>query len=294
MEYKLSNGQLEVIFQTTGAALHSIKDSEGTEYLWQGDANYWSGQAPILFPICGSIRNDQAILPNGEKTTMPRHGIVRKKEFAFVEKTEDSITFEIVSDQEMYKQFPYDFKLCIKYTLEENAVRTTFIVENQDKKEMPFFVGGHPGFRCPVFEGEEYHDYYLKFEKEETCTVPYPVSETGLIDIEKRTVFLNSQNKLPLSHSLFAKDAVILDELKSRKVQLCSKNHGELLEIEFDDFPYLILWSSSNEGPFIALEPWLGLSTCNDEDDEFVKKRNIQKVMPKQIKKYSFLIKILK
>lgn len=293
MEYRLSNGQLDVCFQTFGGSLHSIKDAKGTEYLWQSDADYWSGQAPILFPICGSIRNDQAILPDGKKTRMPRHGIVRKKEFTYSEQTENSITFEIESDEEMYEKFPYKFRLCIKYTLEGKSLKTTFFVVNEDKKEMPFFVGGHPGFRCPVFEGEKYQDYYLVFEKEETCSVPYPVTETGLIDMENRSMFLKGERKLSLSHELFAKDAVILDELRSRKVQLCSKKHGKILEIEFNDFPYLILWSTANEGPFIALEPWLGLSTCSDENDEFMKKRNVQTVMPGETKEYSFLIKIM-
>lgn len=42
--------------------------------------------------------------------------------------------------------------------------------------------------------------------------------------------------------------------------------------LEFEQFPYLILWSSTNNGPFIALEPWTGLSTCSDEGDVFEKK----------------------
>ena len=293
MEYQLSNDKLTVAVQTFGASLHSIKNAEGTEFLWQGDANYWSGQAPVLFPICGSIRDDQALLPDGKKTKMPRHGIVRKKEFTIFEQTKDSITFEIVSDPEMYEQFPYHFQLHIQYMLEKNEVRTVFLVTNQDKKEMPFFVGGHPGFPCPVYDGEEYKDYYLLFEKEENCTVPLPITQTGLIDMEKRSGFLKNQKKLPISHEMFAEDAVILDELRSRKVTLCSKKHGEILEVEFKDFPYLILWSSSNEGPFIALEPWTGLSTCSDESDEFIQKRNIQTVKPGETKEYSFGIRIL-
>lgn len=30
---------------------------------------------------------------------------------------------------------------------------------------MPFLIGGHPGFNCPMFAGEKYSDYWIEFEK---------------------------------------------------------------------------------------------------------------------------------
>ncbi len=38
MEYLLSNDYLQVAFKRNGGALCSIKDAQGLEYLWQGDA----------------------------------------------------------------------------------------------------------------------------------------------------------------------------------------------------------------------------------------------------------------
>ena len=58
----LKSDHLDVEFQTLGGALSSIKDKEGVEYLWQGDPTYWSGQAPVLFPICGSVRNVRSFM----------------------------------------------------------------------------------------------------------------------------------------------------------------------------------------------------------------------------------------
>ena len=62
MRIALKNNDLEVCFKELGGELTSIKDQDGIEYLWQGDAQYWSGQAPVLFPICGSVRNDMTPL----------------------------------------------------------------------------------------------------------------------------------------------------------------------------------------------------------------------------------------
>ena len=42
------NGDITVAVTTDGGALTSIKHADGTEYLWQGDPAYWSGQAPSV------------------------------------------------------------------------------------------------------------------------------------------------------------------------------------------------------------------------------------------------------
>lgn len=101
----LKSDQLCVEFQTLGGALSSIKDKEGVEYLWQGDPTYWSGQAPVLFPICGSVRNDTVLYDNEDGSQkegkIPRHGLVRKKEFTLEEQTDNSVTFAIEDDEEM-------------------------------------------------------------------------------------------------------------------------------------------------------------------------------------------------
>lgn len=291
--YELSNDHLKAKFTSLGGTLCSIQDLNGVEYLWQGEKEYWSGQAPVLFPICGSIRNDQAILEDGKIVTMPRHGIVRKKEFALVDQTKDTILFEIKSTKESYDKYPFDFCLYNEYKLVKNSIIVTYSIENKGKKKMPFQIGGHPGFRCPIIEGENYEDYEIEFEQIENCTVPTPVTETGLIDITKRRKFLENSNKLRLEHHLFHKDAVILDQLKSRKIKMSSIKSKKGVEMEFQDFPYLILWSSSNNGPFIAIEPWIGLSTCNDESDVFEEKRNMQIINPDETKRFSYSIMLL-
>ena len=69
MVIELKSEQLRVQFNSFGGALSSIKDAGGLEYLWQGDATYWSGQAPVLFPICGSLREDTAVYIKKAKET---------------------------------------------------------------------------------------------------------------------------------------------------------------------------------------------------------------------------------
>ncbi|HEM4781796.1 TPA: aldose 1-epimerase family protein, partial [Streptococcus suis] len=104
---ELKNENLTVQFSELGGQIISIKDKDGIEYLWQGDPTYWSGQAPVLFPICGSLRNDWAIYEPAERPTftgtIPRHGLVRKMLFKNVKNTENSLEFSISSNEETVK-----------------------------------------------------------------------------------------------------------------------------------------------------------------------------------------------
>ena len=220
---------------------------------------------------------------------MPRHGIVRGREFDCVQQSMHSVTMAIVSDDEMMEQFPFAARLAVTYTLEGHTLTQTFTVENLEEEEMmPFFVGGHPAFNCPMVEGDVYTDYYVEFEQEETCSVPEQLTDTGLLNLQNRTDFLKGTKRLPLSFDLFAKDAITFDELKSRSVKLASDKHGHSVTMEFAEFPYFILWTTANKGPFLAMEPWLGLSTCSDESDQLEEKRGVQIAAPGESKSYSF------
>ena len=76
------------------------------------------------------------------------------------------------------------------------------------------------------------------------------------------------------------KTTIILDQLASKSVQLLSKKSGKGLEFAFADFENLVLWSTNNKGPFIALEPWTGISTSAEEGDFFEYKKGVIQLAP--------------
>lgn len=292
MEYTLENEFLTVKVSTAGGELHSIKSRDGIEYLWQGDPDYWADQAPLLFPICGSIREDHAVVGDRKQMHMPRHGIVRKKEFTCDQQSRYAITLSVTSDEKMLEQFPYAVRFSVTYALDGHSVKQTFTVENLESDEtVPFFVGGHPAFNCPIVNGDAYSDYYVEFEKEETCSVP-ETTDRGLLDLQKRSPFLDHTRRLPLDYGLFATSSIAFDELKSRSVRLASDRHRHSVQVDFEQFPYLLLWTTTNQGPFLAIEPWLGLPTCTDEGDQFEEKRNVQFAAPGEKKTYSYTITV--
>lgn len=293
MKKSLQNEFLKIDVASLGGALSSIQDKDGLEYLWQGDKQYWSGQAPVLFPICGSLRNNQAVIGGDRKTTMPRHGIVRKKEFALEKADDKEIVYSIEANEELLAQYPYDFKLSISYKLLDKSIVITYNVENRSEEAMPCFLGAHPAFNCPLTADTAYEDYYVEFEQEESCTSATPLPDSGLVDRKARLPFLANSKRLPLDYKYFAVEAIVLDELKSRKVTLKTDKHSKGIEMDFSDFKNLLLWSTANKGPFIALEPWSGLSTCTDESDVFEEKANVSLLPPQSSKKWRLVISIL-
>lgn len=158
---------------------------------------------------------------------------------------------------------------------------------------MPYFIGGHPGFNCPLLDDEVYEDYYLEFEKEETCSVPRPFPETGMLDFQDRSPWLEGQKEIDLSYDLFSKDAVTLDELQSRTIALRSLKHDKGLKVHFAEFPNLIIWSTLNKGPFITFEPWSGLSTSLEEGNHLEDKKNVCLLEANQVEELGFEIEVL-
>ena len=290
--YQVKNDVLSVSVDTSGAGLTSIKDKTGLEYLWQGNPDYWSGQAPILFPIGGSLRNEKAKIGDNKFCSMGRHGIARRCEFTLRHLDIDSISLFLRADAETMKSFPYDFELEMTYRIKDKTVIVEHTVTNHDSEVMPYFVGGHPAFHCPLNDGEAFEDYIIEFEKPETAGCPV-LTEDGLVNTSNRKTFLENESSFGVKHELFYDDALIFDTLASRSASLMHKETGKGIRVDFEDFDYLGIWSSANDGPFVAIEPWSGTSTCSDEDDIFEHKRGVRMLAPGQSETLAYTISVL-
>ena len=290
MQYILRNDKLQVKCCTLGAELLSIQTKSGQEYLWQGDATFWAGQAPVLFPICGGLRHNQATTLEGELLKIPKHGLVRQAEFTCDKYSEQELILVLELDEVIY---PYPCKLYVQYLLVEDELLIQYVVHNLGARCMPFFIGGHPGFNCPLNLNLTFDDYYVEFESEEDTTVASVNLVTDRIDrMNRRPVEFDGQ-KLRLEHALFKQDALVFDQVRSNKVWLKSDKDSMAIQLNYLDFPNLLLWSSRNNGKFIAIEPMIGVSTYADEDDIFEHKANVQYVEPNNLAFYHYSIKII-
>ncbi|MGL4570132.1 MAG: aldose 1-epimerase family protein [Clostridium sp.] len=274
MIYTLKNPTIKITASTYGGELHNLtSEKTNTEYLWNGDSSYWKYHAPILFPTVGKVKNGE-YQACGETYKLPQHGLARVSEFNMIDQKDDSITFELKYSNETLKVYPYKFSLKINYTLIENGVKVTYLVENLDDKTIYFSIGAHPAFMCPIEKDETMNDYYFEFNEIENSPVMMLTSEGYFVHEEKP--YLVDSNIIPISKEVFASDALVFNNLKSNKISLKSKNHNKSLTMDFTGFPYMGLWSMATGAPFVCIEPWYGHADFYDFTGEFKDKAGIQ------------------
>lgn len=289
MVVEIQSESVKVQCLQEGAMLHSLV-KDGVEYLWQGDPQYWAGQAPVCFPITGVLRNEKAVA-FGKPCVMKRHGVARIHPFKIAETGANYVSFLQCSDTETKKAFPFDYALEIRYTVLKNSVTTRYTVRNTGKDKLPFVIGGHPAFNCPLEAGKAFEDYSVEFCGAVDRKCLRPDVETGLIDISKRYDVLDMPNKIDLDHSLFDLDAMVFDHIKPKSATLSAGGRG--VRIDYQDFDNLLIWSSANGGNFVALEPWTGISTCSDEGEIFEYKRGMTILDPGCEASFSFKITLI-
>lgn len=290
-QFVIKNESVSVTLGIDGAQLNSLKKND-TEYLWQADSKYWAGQAPVCFPIVGVLPDERA-KAFGKDCKMKRHGVARINPFEVFEKHSNSITFVQKSSDNTRKAFPFDYELKIKYTLNGNTVTNEYIITNTGKDKLPFVIGGHPAFNCPVDDDECFEDYTVIFDKPLSMSCLRPDHNTGLVDVSKYYDVMKGRNKLKMNHDLFEEnDALIFPNCKSKSVTLIGKN-GKGVRVDFQDMNNLLIWSAVGNAPFVALEPWTGISNCSDEDEIFENKRGMTILSPDETIAFKYKITLI-
>lgn len=289
--FQLSNDLLNIKVKAKGAELCEISSVKNNrQFMWNADPKVWASYAPNLFPIIGSMKDDSYVF-NGKTYHMPKHGFVRHNEdIKLLEQTKNSLTFSLKQNKQLSEWFPFDFEFLLKYTLTDNTLTLTHTVKNLGDSDMYFSIGGHPAFKCPFYDEENYTDYHLEFEHHETAKSYLLNMDNGLVTDQTKQVF-NTKNTINLKPDLFNEDALIFKDLTSRKVALVSINHGEILNVSFPDFKYLGIWAKPN-APYVCIEPWLGIADHENTNQDITKKEGIIKLAANKTFTASYTIQI--
>lgn len=288
----IENELLKVSVKTVGAEICSIIDKKNNqEYMWEGDPAIWGSFAPVLFPIIGCLK-DNEFLVNGKSYSVPKHGFIRNNTTLKSSiLNNNTIEFRYKFDKTTLLNYPYSFEFVLHYILDGKTIHVQHTILNHDKqKPMYFSLGGHPGFKCPFFDGEKYEDYYIEFEQIENEST-WQVTKEGLIDVTSIPCLENT-NRLQLNSSIFKNDALIFKNLKSKKVVLKSDSHSNGIEISFSDFNYLGIWAKP-DAPFVCIEPWLGISDSISTNKDFTQKEGIQRLEAGHQKEFTYSIRLL-
>ena len=275
--FNIENDNIKVAIHPKGAELQSIfhKDRK-MEYMWNGDPAFWGKHSPILFPIVGTLKNDQYTYEGGA-WSLGRHGFARDLEFTVTDQQPGSIVFSLSSNDDTRKKYPFDFVLEVSYQLLPQGLKTGYRVSNPASRDLYFSVGGHPAFRLPLVPDTSYEDYYLEFDKKETAP-RWPISKDGLIETVPQPL-LEGTNRIALSRQLFEKDALVLKHPASTAVSLKSDKTPHGLRMDFPGFPFLGIWAARN-ADFVCIEPWCGIADSTDTDQQLTSKEGIQRLAP--------------
>ena len=282
----ISSNSLTASIDTMGAQLMSLRKGE-SEYLWQGDSNWWPRRAPILFPIVGVLKDSKAESAEGT-ISLARHGLARLNQFEVVEQSATSVTLQLKSTEETRKAYPYDFELKLIFSVAGNTLTQTYEVTNPANIVLPFTLGAHPAFNIPIpgVEASSLDQYHLLFTRSWTSYGP-SITDEGLCDYTTPQRLIVDSNTLPLSWELIDREKTItLEDVPDRRITLVanaeasSEAHG--IQMDFEGFDYLGIWSAAPGCPFVALEPWCGIADTVDTDGVFEHKPGIISLEPGQ------------
>lgn len=291
MIYTIGNDWLTVSANSLGAQLWSIRSGDGTEYLWQGDPAYWSDRALTIFPYVARLWQGCYEM-DGETHSLPIHGFAPESEFALAEKTDTRMVLVLENNEETYAQYPRRFAFRVIYALEENALSVAYEVENRDARTMYFGLGGHPGFSVPLEKGLEFEDYRLRFG---TACAPVRVgfSADCFVNGEDAPFPLEDGTVLPLAHSLFDDDAIVLRDM-AREITLEAPGRLRSVTVAFPDMPYLGIWHwPKKDAPYVCIEPWRSLPARRGETAVLERQEDLVSLAPGQtyVNRWSIIIR---
>lgn len=287
MDYILKNKYLQVKIASKGAELQEIIDNEHLNRMHTPSSETWNRVSPILFPQISKTR-DLLYRVNNVDYHMPAHGFFRNLEHQAVKYNNEMVEFSMQDNEETFKIYPYHFNFVVRYELIDNKVKVTFKIKNLADYTMFYMIGGHPGFKVPLFDNEDYQDYSLVFEKKETSRA-MQVVDGYLANVFKP--YLNNEDSITLQHDLFEPDAIVLTDLTSNYVDLVSKNHSKKIRFYFKDFKILAIWSLKQDNAnFVCLEPWNGIQKDFVIDHE---KMGVLSLDSNQENAYSYTIEII-
>jgi galactose mutarotase-like enzyme len=285
-KHTIHAGGITATVKADGAELCSLRTSGGLELLWQAGPA-WPRHAPWLFPIVGRLKGDQ-LRHQGKAYPMTQHGFARDLRFQWLEQTTQSCTLQLVDNEATRARYPFAFRLMISYRIDAQGLEARIEIANPGSEVLPASFGAHPAFNWPITPGQPKDCCRLVFPQAE----PAPIRRlAGGLRREKPEPSPIQGMVLLLSERLFADDAVILDAVASRSVRYES-TLGPSIEIAWNGFRELGVWSKPGGAPFLCIEPWRGFASPVDFDGEFADKPGLMHIAPDTAETLSYRVTV--
>jgi galactose mutarotase-like enzyme len=269
----IANDHLTARINPLGAELTSLVDGEGRELMTNADPVFWTGHAPILFPVVGRPYRD-TIRVDGQDYPMKQHGFARRLPFEIIATSPDGVTFRLTDSEETHAHYPFAFALEIAFQLTGATLSIDVAVRNTGDVVLPASFGFHPAFAWPLPYGQDRADHRIVFSSDEPDALRM-IADDGTIAEGDRLSPLEGRT-LPLRDVLFAKDALVWDTVRSDSVTYGAPD-GPQLKIAFPVTPKLGIWTKPGAA-YVCVEPWHGIADPEGYTGEFRDKPGVFEV----------------
>ncbi len=260
-----------------GAELSSLRDARGRQLMTDADPDFWSGRAPILFPIVGRL-NDDVLWLDETSYRMEKHGFARRSMFDVAESSASHALLRMTNSARTMESFPFPFLLEIGFMVDDATLTMTASIGNTGTEPMPFSFGWHPAFAWPLPGGAAREDHFIAFESDESGALK-GLNEAGLIAEDRATPVIG--NRLALADALFERDALIWNPVASQRLSYGS-DVGPRLDIAFPDTPSLGIWTKPG-ARFVCIEPWHGTADTVGYGGDFREKPGVMMLEPEAL-----------
>jgi galactose mutarotase-like enzyme len=278
----ITSGELTARINPLGAELWSLTDAAGREYLTDADPAFWTGHAPLLFPIVGALNHGRYRLGDVHYE-LPKHGFARTSLFECAEHGAAQIRFRLADSPATRAVFPFAFVLELSFRLDGTTLRMAATVTNPGGEPLPFSFGFHPAFAWPLPGGADKAAHRIVFAEAEPQPIRRIDGPSGLLLPEAFETPVQSRTLTPAAE-LFEADALIWDELHSRSLSFGAPD-GAKLDIAAPDTPMLGIWQKPG-AHYLCIEPWQGIADPVGYDGDLRDKPGVVVLPPGEARRF--------
>jgi galactose mutarotase-like enzyme len=283
---RIGNGMLAAAINPHGAELSSLTDADGRELMTDADPRFWTGRAPILFPVVGRP-SGETIRVDGREYPMKQHGFARHREVAVVEAGPTRAVFALEDDDATRAVYPFAFRLEVAFEVTGATLAVAVTVANPATDATLYAsFGFHPAFAWPLPYGRARGDHRITFAADEPGALK-AIAADGTIAAQETPSPLDGR-VLHLADDLFAHDALVWDPVASDAVRYGAAD-GPQLDIAFPDTPMLGIWTKPGAA-YVCVEPWHGIADPEGYAGEFRDKPGVFAVAPGAAKRIAMTV----
>jgi galactose mutarotase-like enzyme len=284
----ITSGNLTARINPLGAELWSLTDAAGREFMTDADPAFWTGHAPVLFPIVGALHQNRYRLGDTHYE-LPKHGFARTSVFECTEHGAAEARFCLTDSAATRAVYPFAFALEMAFRLDGASLHLSATVTNTGDVPLPFSFGFHPAFAWPLPGGADKAAHYVVFAEAEPQPIRRIDGPSGLLLPEAFVSPVQSRTLMP-DAELFEADALIWDELHSRSLTFGAPD-GASLDIAFPDTPMLGIWQKPG-AHYLCIEPWQGIADPLGYDGDFRDKPGVVILPPGEVRLFRMSVTV--